>query len=54
VLIQLGLTSTSDSEMAPVQYFSGPDRPWPTTSSQLIARGPSTFILFQTGPPMAR
>jgi len=33
-----------------VQDFSGPDRPWPTTSSPFTARGPRTFRLFHTGP----
>jgi len=41
-------------EMACFQSFSGPDRPWPATSSPLTARGPMTFILFQTILPMAR
>ena len=31
-----------------VQDFLGPVRPYPVTSSPLAARGPRTFILFQT------
>jgi len=36
-----------------VQDFSDMDRPYPATFSPLTTRRQTTFILFQTGSPMA-